>query len=329
MQLAKISCKHFSRAQNIRISSRYIVVFTGACVRVLNKDLELLREIRGFYHIYDGRIAPDETQLLLISTANEFYTVSPEGQDPPQPQALTHHPINLEGQGCYSFDGREILLPLGQYSSTLRRYNASNLSDFTDISTGDLRLLSITPLPTLEKYLLLAREIGTQQEYFLWLSQNALRFFPLDKQGIIDRVQQVEYDFEKQQVLLYTPAGIQAFTTEGAYIPSADARIPLPGTCSYYNRQELLRGLKRLSGVDDDPHIPQTPTDIYGVTTSKDGNYLYIANEATLDIRSAASPQAPLYILRKSGLHTVRELAPDLLLLTTWDGNAVYRIAEI
>ena len=328
MQLTKIPCKHFSRAQNIRVSSRYIVVFTGACVRVLNKELELLREIRGFYHVYDGRIAPDETQLLLISTTNAFYTVSPEGQDRPQLHIVTALSENLEGQGCYSFDSRTILLPLGQYSSTIRCYNTSDLTDFTDISTGDLRLLSITPLPAPEKHLLLSQEIGTQQEYFLWLTQNTLAPFPLDKQGILDHVQQVEYDSANQQLLLYTPAGIRTFTTEGRCIPSADIRMPLPGTGAYYTRCELIHGLERLAGSLDDPHIPPNRADIYGVTTSADGNRLYIATESTLDIRSVAHPQEPLYVLRKGGLHTVRELAPDLLLLSTWDGNAVYRVSE-
>ena len=128
MKLLKLNVLNY--VESTKVSTKYVFGFTGSRVKIFNKEMQLIKEIPRLDHVYTGSISPDEKKLLLVSTGNRFYILSLETFELKKYTVCGREDYNLEGRGCWSFDGKEILLCANGCStgiSALRIYDCGQM----------------------------------------------------------------------------------------------------------------------------------------------------------------------------------------------------------
>jgi len=118
MKLERIKCKPLERAQNLCVSKSYIVGCTGRKAAIMDKHLNLIHTVEGLEYVYSAEVSPDETKLLLISTGNRFYIVDLRTFEKTRITVKSPYNQNLEGRGCWSFDGRSVWIPVQRIPAT-------------------------------------------------------------------------------------------------------------------------------------------------------------------------------------------------------------------
>ena len=143
-------------SQRIISSNKYVISLTGKRAVIMDRSLNFITELDKLYYVYNGQISPNEKTLLLISSGNIFYLYSLETFE------LMHKVTlrgtcsgNLEGRGCFSHDGKHIILILDNEKeciSTLRVYNVDNLDEYKDYLENEYLLYRIIPVKSCMKY---------------------------------------------------------------------------------------------------------------------------------------------------------------------------------
>ena len=164
MRIVKQLNPHFKKAKKVILSDRYVFVLTGNSLLILSKAYELIKTIDGLNHVYNGVLSPDEQKLLLISNGNHFYVVTLASLELEwKCRVKKDFNGNLEGRGCWSLDGSEILLVVMNditLEQCIRHYKSDNPDQYYDdtMLSKCYWINGILPVPPLNAYYVLAQD---------------------------------------------------------------------------------------------------------------------------------------------------------------------------
>jgi len=203
----KINPKCLSRAKSFEISENHIFIFTGSRIIILDDEFNCIDEITGLNYVNKGYLSPDKTKLLLVSTINKFYILSLSDFN------LESHTIrgknlsgNLEGNGCWSFDGNAVYIPAqSKYGkrSIFRKYCIDNF-EFEDVLPNNFYIQFVKAIQPSNKYLLVcleANNILDSSWNLIWYDGHSFEKHIV--QGFDDAIYNIEIDETHEIIHLF------------------------------------------------------------------------------------------------------------------------------
>lgn len=299
MKLERIKCKHLSRAWDITVSRNYLAACTGRRAVILSRELELLHTVEGLDYVYAAVFSPDEAKLLLIANGSKFYILDMASKGLEKLTVRAPYNYNLEGRGCWSFDGGHILIPVqhsGSLNSTLRVYRADDLTIFEDFLPQRYNLTGIRRLEKTKFYLLIGQDRTDDRKYLLFFDGEAVTARVLE-----DSEQMVVFgcdvDEEAGIVTLYTNPQCRRYRFDGS-----------------------------LAEVVPPPLAPDDPIQKYAL--SPRGRYRFFGTKGGFTLTDAKTGDILAHIPEEYGVQNVTPIAPDTVALSTWSGVKLYRMTE-
>lgn len=297
MKLERIKCKPFIHAWDLIVSDSYLIGCTGKRVAVLDREYQLLHTIEGLDYVYSADVSPDEKKLLLISNDNKFYITDFESGEKIRVTVKSPYNYNLEGRGCWSFDGKSIFILVMNNKtlhSALRCYCADDLTQYRDSLTEEYVLSEIHRLNVEKKYLLIGSSVVDKKQYFLYYDGCTYTRYPLENSESMV-IFRSDVDENTGKVTLYTTQGCYRYSAEGEFLKEI----------RYHNLKEN--------------------DDIQKYAHSSCGNYIYLASKSGFYLIDAKTEELIAYVPEEYGVQNFEQVAPDVIALATWSGVKLYR----
>lgn len=299
MKLERIKCKHLTRAWDITVAPHYLAACTGRRAVILSRELELLHTVEKLDYVYAAKFSPDEGKLLLISNGNKFYILDMETKSLEKLTVRAPYDYNLEGRGCWTFDGGDFFIPVEHsksLNSTLRRYRADDLTKFEDFLPLRYCLTGIHRLERSRTYLLLGldRTDGCQcLIYFDGAVSTCRKLADTESMVIFDS----DVDEGTGTVTLYTNRECRRYSADGTLL-------------------EII-------------HPPADPDDhIQKYALSPCGKYRFYGTKRGFYLTDVKTGELLAHVPEEYGVQNVTPIAPDVIALSTWSGVKLYRITE-
>lgn len=304
----------------------------------MDRQLNLIHTVEGLAYVYRAEVSPDETKLLLISNANKFYVVDLHTFEKTRITVKSPHNYNLEGRGCWSFDGESLWIPVqrsaGYINSTLRRYCVQDLNQYEDFLADKYNITSISRIDANRLYFLIGHNRQDQNLYFIYFDGTAFREFPLESPGSII-APDAAVDMEKGIVTPFSFGGCRRFTLEGKAVDTvthpdpkdkmlhtSDAFMHLfDGDTQKQNRLKEISASLGLEKIIAPDHITK-------YELSSCGSYLYLASENGFYVMDGSTGEILACVPEKYGVQNFEELAPGSVAIATWSGVKLYRLCE-
>ena len=339
MKLERIKCKPLERAKNLCISQSYIIGCTGQKASIMDKQLNLIHTVEGLEYVYSAEVSPDETKLLLISNGNKFYIVDMHTFEKTRIAVKAPYNYNLEGQGCWSFDGKCVWIPVnrrtGYINSTLRRYSVDDFSKYEDYLADKYYLNGISRIADAGTYFLTGyNRQENNRTYFIYFDGTAFREFPLET-SVNMIAPTATVDMEKGVVTVASIAGCRQFTLEGKAIQTISHPDPKDKTLRASDafihlfdgdteKQNRLKELSESLGLDD----ISAPDYITKHESSSCGSYIYLSSQSGFYLLDASTGEILATVPEEYGVQNFEELAPGLITIATWTGVKLYRLCN-
>ncbi len=335
MKMERIKCKPLERAKDIHISRSYIIGCTGPKAVILDRQLNLIHTVDGLEYVYSAQVSPDETKLLLISNGNKFYVVDMQTFEKTRITVRAPYNYNLEGLGCWSFDGKSIWIPVnrskGYINSTLRRYCVEDFSQFEDYLHDKYCIGCLLKLEKTRTYFLIGyNRQEDNRYYFIYFDGVTFRELPLEMS--VDLIaSKAAVNTEKGVVTVCSLSGCQRFTLEGEKIKTIAHPEPKPGTIhtadvfkhlcdSDTEKQNKMEAI--FAALE--PKEVSTPDVIEKYAVSNCGNYIYLASKSGFYLLDATTGDILATVLEKYGVQNFEELVSGVIALSTWSGVKIY-----
>lgn len=316
MKLTPIPCPHLKNAKRIIRSDRNFLVLTGRAVIILDHELNHIKTIEGLKYAYNGHISPDGTKLFVISNQPEFYMISLETLEMVYRCHLKGQVTTMEGQGCWSLDGKYVMLPVMDkqtYTWALRIYDATVPERYVDDTAPSADFWFYTVLPISKEgavYLLVRTRDGERSEQKI----NHLCLLRYDSawSGRYDIPHQdgtpfsMEYREDANRLVIYTFENTFTCDTHGGHVREIDTG----------------------HGADERSHMLfKMPFTVKQITASMNGKYLYMASNVGLDIFDRATGELRYSKELTYGAEHVMEIEDGLIAVSLYGGSSkLYRI---
>ena len=337
MKLERIKCKPLERAKDLCVSRSYIVGCTGQKAAILDKQRNLLHTVEGLEYVYSAEVSPDETKLLLISNGNKFYIVDLYTYEKTRITVKAPYNYNLEGRGCWSFDGRSLWIPIqhsGTMNSTLRCYCADDLSQYSDYLADKYCITGIMRLEAMGSFFMTGYHRQENRYYFIYFDGSVFREYPLDANvNIVGATPTV--DAEKGVVTVASVSGCRQFTLEGKLIKTIPHPAPKSkkiGASDVFmhlcdgdtEKQKHLKELSNAYGMEN----VSAPDNILKYAPSSDGRYTYLASDSGFYLLDGVTGAVLASVPEAFGVQSFEEISPELIALATWSGVKLYQISN-
>jgi len=340
MKLEQVKCKPLGRAKDIHISKSYIIGCTGQKAIIMDKQLNLIHTVEGLEYVYSTEVSPDETKLLLISTGNKFYIVDLHTFEKTRITVKSPYNHNLEGMGCWSFDGNSVLIPVqrgtGFINSTLRCYCVHDFSKYEDYLADKYYLNGISKVPGNNTYFLTGyNRKENNRTYLIYFDGTAFREFPLESSvNLISPTATI--DMNKGVVTILSIAGCQEYTLEGKAIKTISHPAPKEKTLHASDvfmhlfdgdaeKQKKLLEMSASLGLEN----VSAPDYITKHELSSCGRYIYLASESGFYLLNASTGDVLATVPEKYGVQNFEELDPGLIAIATWNGVKLYKLSNL
>jgi hypothetical protein len=339
MKLERIKCKPLERAKNLFVSQSYIIGCTGQKAAIMDKQLNLIHTVEGLEYVYSAEVSPDETKVLLISNGNWFYIVDMHTFEKTRITVKAPYNHNLEGRGCWSFDGKAVGIPvqrsLGYLNSTLRRYCVQDFTIYEDHLADKYYLDGISRIDTNNTYFLTGfNRQENDRAYFIYFDGAAFREVPLEpSMNMIAPTATV--DMEKGVVTLSSITGCRQFTLDGKMVNTISHPSPKGKTLHasdvfmhlFDGNTEKQKHLKEVSASLGLEHI-SAPDYITKYELSSCGKYIYLASESGFYLIDASTGDILASVPEKYGVQNFEELAQGAIAIGTWSGVKLYQFFD-
>lgn len=311
IQLKQIKTPNLRYSEKLLVSDHYAVSLTSRRAVIMDRQFNLLYEIKNLDYVYNGDISSDEKWLLLVSTGNHFLLYSLTSFQLVTKQILTGiYNFNLEGMGCFSFDGTNVLIAITNnqtLTSVLRMYELDDFSKFRDYHLNDQYLIhSIQPIAKHSKYLM--------EVYDRASKKNALILF--DKEN-----HSAYYDGDKK-ILLRDMLGERT-----TYFEMLDTKV-------IYRKGELIAIHSDNNGNSSSEETNReivlwANKDIHKITAiCKSSHYpfYYLGTDAGFIIYNPSSDEVLFKKKSRFGILEIQELRNDLISVVSFDKESLYEV---
>ena len=339
MKLERIKCKPLERAKNLYISQSYIIGCTGQKTAIMDKQLNLIHTVEGLEYVYSAEVSPDETKLLLISNGNKFYIVDLHTFEKTRITVKSPYNHNLEGLGCWSFDGSSVWIPVKRstsyINSTLRCYCAQDFNKYEDYLADKYYLNGISRIADTGTYFLIGyNRQENNRTYFIYFDGTAFHEFPLET-SVNMLAPTATVDMEKRVVTVASIAGCRQFTLEGKAIKTISHPAPKDKTLRASDafmhlfdgdteKQNRLKELSASLGLED----ISAPDYITKHELSSCGSHIYLASESGFYLLDAGTGDILATVPEEYGVQNFEEIDTGLIAIATWTGVKLYKLCN-
>ncbi len=336
MKLEQIKCKPLERAKDLCVSRSYIIGCTGPKAVILDKQRNLIHTVEGLEYVYSAEVSPDETKLLLISNGNKFYIVDLHTFEKTRITVKAPYNDNLEGRGCWSFDGRSLWIPVqrstGAMNSTLRCYCVDDLSQYEDYLADKYLITGIMRMETMRSFFMTGYNRQENRHYFIFFDGSGFREYPLES-GVDIVSHTATVDGEKGVVTIASVAGCRQFTLEGKVIKEISHPAPKSKTlCAsdvfmHLFDMEKQNRLKELSNAYGMENI-SAPDNILKCAPSSDGSYTYLASDSGFYLLDGVTGDVLAAVPETYGVQNFEEISTEMIAIATWSGVKLYQLSN-
>lgn len=339
MKLERIKCKPLERAKNLCVSQSYIIGCTGQKAAIMDKHLNLIHSVEGLEYVYSADVSPDETKLLLISNGNKFYIVDLHTFEKTRITVKAPYNHNLEGRGCWSFDGKSIWIAVQRrtnfINSTLRRYCVDDFNKYQDHLADKYCLNGILRIDSNNTYFLTGyNRQENNRPYFIYYDGISFREIPLAT-SVNMIAPSATIDMEKGVVMLSSIAGCQQFTLDGKSLNTISHPSPKNKTLHASDaflhlfdgdaeKQKRINEISASLGLEN----ISAPDYIAKNELSSCGKYNYLVSESGFYLLDANTGDILATVPEEYGVQNFEELAPGLIAIATWSGVKLYRFCD-
>ena len=304
MKLHRIKCSPLSRAYDLTVSPSYIVGCTGKRAVILDRQYNLLQTIEGLDYVYKAHLSPDEKQLLLISNSNKFYVTDLASGTTRKVLIRVPFNHNLDGEGCWSHDGRHIYIPVMHTETmihTLRRYRADELTVDAEYLHGEYVIWRIQQLKKTGAYFMTGLIRDGMRDFFICLKDDAFSVYPVE--------------------------GNANLFPLNSHICEERGEITLPG--HKFHGRYTLEG-KLIERIDNPFASGESAYKdfITKYALSQCGRYIFMSTRAGFYLLDALTKQLLSFIPEEFGVQNFEQLEPDVIALATWRGVKLYRMED-
>ena len=111
MKFSQIKNTYLKRCKSYIVHDNYFVGFTGKQALLFDDNFELSASCEKLSYVYKGELSPQNDKILMLSVENRFYINEfPSLKSINKVTVRSPYNYNTEGNGCWSFDGKKILL---------------------------------------------------------------------------------------------------------------------------------------------------------------------------------------------------------------------------
>ena len=302
MDLERIKCKLLDRAWDISVSSSLIIGCAGSRAVVLNRQYQHLQTIDGLDQVYKAHISPDEKQALLVSTKNKIYVADLVSGEKRQVLVRTPFNANLEGRGCWSYDGKHVYIPVvhsGSLNSTLRRYRIDLLTAEAEFLQDQYIIGFLLPLTQAEGCRMVCRDRNTGENCFVDMKDGQYTVQRMDEGRFLLNCYGCRPDEKHDEIWLGTRDEYRCYDRSG----KIRERIRNP-----FSSGDAYRDM-----------INQ-----YAVSFCR--KYAFMATNAGFYVTDAAMKQLLAHIPEEHGVHHFKQLEEDMIAAATLHGVRIYRM---
>lgn len=335
MRFIKENRKEFARAKFVTYSENFVVCSTGRQVKIFDKNLHLLQTVKEVQYIYKCIISPDEQNLLLVSNANYFYIVSLKTFQVSRNMIKGKYSSNLEGQGCWSLNGKGCLFCVlcdKNVLSALRVYDNVETGEFQELLSDRYWLTSISVVRPQNKYLLTGYNRENNKSYLIWYDGYCFEEFPIAGLSEFDTAVRAQYDEENNWCIVFGTDSTIVSSIDGKLIHSVDlpqnSLVEFSFSDVFNNVSMCIENRKTITDLSSQAGLENLciPDTILDMCYSKTGHYCYVATLKSLLCINIQTHQVEATQNFRYGVRRIQKINEDLLLVTTWDSIELIRI---
>ena len=340
MKLKRIKCTQLTRAKGFCVSQSYIVGCTGTKAVVLDRQLNHVQTVEKLSYVYAADVSPDESKMLLISNLNRFYIVDLQTFAVNCVTVKAPYNHNLEGIGCWSFEGESVWLPVQRWTdaviSTLRRYQTDDLTKFEDYLPDTFVLDHISRIEKDKIYFLTGySRKDNHRRYFLYFDGVRFREYPLEVPDTM-LLSSCVVDSENGVITLASfTDGCRRFSMEGKLLDSVTHPNTQEKTISFSDAftnlfadnsdgMQKVRDMSAKRGFEN----VSVRDDIAKYERSSCGKYIYLASKSGLHLLDAKTGAVLAFVPEEFGVQNVAELNPGVIAIATWSGVKIYEVRD-
>lgn len=345
MILKELKYDFLRYAKGFCFSENYSIFCTGARTFICDRQLNILYTVEKLSYVYHAYISPDEETLLLVSNSNIFYLVGLKDFSLKKYTIRDKYNDNLEGRGCWSFDGNSLLFDVNNRktnNSALRRYDLSCDMSYEDMLAEKYRLVSITPIKELNKYLLIGQDRqkpendDTDRWSMIWFDGSSFEEYPIkhaeECRGVIVHA---EYEHATNTVILYGIRKTFRCDRQGRIIEEISSPSMENGKISFSSAVSLGPGaakevgdpLTNLSALSETESL-QWGDRINKICISSDGKKYYVGTNLGLYVVDAKTREPLKKEAIDYGVHDIAEISPGTIAVSTWTGVKVFESSD-
>lgn len=335
MRLVKEKAKGLERAKTVTKSDNYIVCSTGSQVKIFDKSLNLLHTVKNVQYVYKCLISPDEQKILLVSAANLFYIVQLDSFHISKHTVRGKYDGNLEGRGCWSFDGKGCCFCVVNDKtllSALRIYKDIALDEYCELLCDEYWLTSILAVQENNKYLLTGYDRQSDKSFLIWYDGKTFEKFELQCSTPCNMADHAKYIKNDNICIVVGDEKTVFCTIDGKLIKKMELPQQKSRMFSFSNVFD-----KQKTGHLDLNYTTQIcsalgledidiPDQIMDVCYSKCNQYIYVATLKGLLCLNVKTNVIEAKIDYSYGVIGIEEIEKDLLMVTTWDSIDFVRV---
>ncbi len=319
MKLTQIPCEGIKKAKNILITQKYYIALSGQRVTFMNHSFETVKILEKFSYAYNGYVSPDEKYLLLIPTnSKHFYLVSLETLEIVERIQLKNKMITQEGCGCWSPDGRYMILIVRNPDTTayeVRLYDLNNPTFYTiaDLTATGFHMWNILTVPEHNAYYVLATSRRNE-----WTNSpdKSIALIKCTDGG--HEIIEIEEQNQLPYFLEHNPRTdrFTVYTFDNVFTCGSDGK----------NVSVIDTGHENFFGLTPFALFPYT---VKHIVASKNGKWVFMASTSGFDIFDKKTGEVILYKEYEYGATRIVEIEENLIAIAFYHGSMrLFRIEE-
>ncbi len=339
-KVKKLNFPILSRAKSLAISDSYIITFTGKKANIFDKNLNLLYTISDLQYVYHGYISPDESKLLMVSTANIFYVFSLDNFECLKKYSFKgRFNYNLEGHGAWEFDGKTFLInATDKYSlhTCIMYFSLEQEEPIKQIELPKYNFQTVNKIEQMGKFLFAGLNYEDEHKnYLFYFSGDVFEEYPIEK--FDDVILSIEYNNVLDCLIIYGANYSIFCSKEGKFIKPIETQKILKknllvlnnwlGELKFNKREieEIIDSIFDFIGKDNQDSFEN----INKLIWSNDEQLIYGATSERFFIYDKRAQNVIFSKNIAFGVYDIIQLCNNKLLLATWNGILIYEINNV
>lgn len=313
MKLTSIHCEGIKKAKKLICTEDYYITLSGRRVTFMDKEMKIVKVLDKFIYAYNGSVCPDGKYLLVISNSPIFYLISLETLELAAKVRVKGGVELIEGRGCWSPDGRYIVLPVKEekmWTYAVRLYDVNAPTSYTDTGfpARAFHIYDILSVPEHESYYILVKNRKNE-----WTDLPPTAMCLIKCKGESREIIEIKDRLDIPCSFEYN-AKTDRFTV---------CTLKNPFTCAPDG------GNASMIDIDGETVVAGYPYIVKHIVASKNGKYVFMSSTSGFDIFDKKTGEVIFFKEFEFGATHITEIEENLIAVALFHGSMrLYRIEE-